>query len=80
MPNSESSNRITNAQWLEANPLPKDASPDEVWKWMEADPSITKEQPPDDEAVTTVRFFGKKQAEGYKRQMKAAEAKKQRNK
>ncbi len=75
-----SSNRITHAQWREANPLPKDATPDELEKWMEANPGLTKKQPPDDEAVTTVRFFGKKQTEAYKRQIKAAEDKKKRNK
>ncbi len=40
----------------------------------EANPGLVKEQPPDDEAVTTVTFFGKKQTEAYKRQIKAAEA------
>jgi len=75
-----SSGRITHAQWLAANPLPKDASPDEVMKWMEANPIFTKRQPPDDEGQTTVTFLGKKQTEAYKRQIKAAEAKKKRNK
>ncbi len=55
-------------------------TPDEVWKWMEANPGLVKKQPPDDEAVTTVRFLGKKQTEAYKRQIKAAEARKKRNK
>ncbi len=76
----DSSNRITHAQWREANPLPKDATPDELEKWMEANPGLVKRQPPDDEAVTTVTFLGKKQTEAYKRQIKAAEARKKRNK
>ncbi len=76
----DSSNKITHAQWREANPLPKDATSDELDKWMEANPGLVKEQPPDDEAVTTVTFLGKKQTEAYKRQIKAAEARKKRNK
>ncbi len=66
----DSSNRITHAQWLAANPFPKDATPDEVDKWMEANPGLVKEQPPDDEAVTTVRFLGKKAAEARKKRNK----------
>ncbi len=75
-----SSNKITHAQWREANPLPKDASPDEQDKWLEANPNFVKRQPPDDEATTTVTFLGKKATEAYKRQIKAAEAKRKRNK
>ncbi len=82
----DSSNKITPdelekwAQWREANPLPKDGTSDELDRWMEANPGLTKKQPPDDEAVTTVRFLGKKQTEAYKRQIKAAEGRKKRNK
>ncbi len=68
MPNFDSSNEITHAQWREANPLPKDGTSDELDRWMEANPGLVKEQPPDDEAVTTVRFFGKKAAEAFKNQ------------
>ncbi len=67
MPNFDSSNEITHAQWTEANPLPKDGTSDELDRWMEANPGLVKRQPPDDEAVTTVRFFGKKAAEAFKK-------------
>jgi len=50
----------------------------ELEKLLDAHPRFTKYEPV--EGRTTVRFLGKKQTEVYKRQIKAAEDKKKRNK